>query len=268
MPKSGSINDTTCTGIVLTPTPQTLTVSNAYGGNPGLLGEYFNQRFGDAEVPATAIPDATRLDPQLNFDWPASPIAGLGDDLWTVRWTGWIKPAVTRAYQLCTVSDDGIRVWLDNTEIINDWTVHGATNDCAATPVTLTAGSLYKLRVEFFDNFGNGTAGLSWKHSAAPAGEFIPSNVFLPPGSENQAGGLTISPKFAQFTAQGVPAGCFAGPIRAAWAVDRLDRASVDNFGRVSLFAPLGGDITVSAYAGTFFGDRHRARQRQHSRHR
>jgi PA14 domain len=253
--KEGSINDTTCTGITLTPTPQTLTVTRLSGGAPGLLGEYFNQRFGNNPVPAGAVPTATRLDQQVNFNWPTAPIATVDPDNFTVRWTGWIKPTVTRAYQICTVTDDGVRLWLGGsaTPVIDDWTDHGGVEDCAPGPgPILTAGTLYQVRMELYENGGYAAAELRWKHSDAPAGELIPASSLTPPGSEATPAGFTVDPKLAQFTAQGVPAGCFDGPVPAVWAVDRLDRANVDNSGRVSLFAPIGGDITATAYVGAF----------------
>jgi hypothetical protein len=253
--KEGTLNETTCTAIEVSPTPQVLTVSSLSGATTatGLQGDYFNQRFGDGEVPATAVPDASRIDQQVDFSWTGAPAADFESDDYTVRWTGWIRPSVSRSYQICTVSDDGVRLWLGSsaTPVISNWTIHGSTEDCSAA-VTLNAGTLYKLRMEFFDATGFGVAELRWKHAAAPAGELIPNWNLQPPGVESTDNGFVVSPKFAQFTASAVPASCFEGPVRAVWGVDRLDRAVVDNSGKVTLFAPIAGDITTTAYAGSF----------------
>lgn len=254
LPKEGSLNDTGCTGIELIPTPQTLTVSAFAGGTRGLLGEYFDARFGDDVVPATAVPLATRIDPQIDVGYPTPfhpAFVNNGGDV-TVRWTGWVKPAVSRAYQICMVSDDGVRVWLDDQLIIQNWSIHGAVEDCATVPRALNAGTLYKIRVELFNAYGAWDAHLRWKHADAPAGELIPSGALVPPGGEGQATNFKVDPPFAQFSARALPVGCFDGAIRAAWTVDRLDRASVDKTGRVSLFAPISGNITTTAYVGDF----------------
>jgi hypothetical protein len=250
--KEGSLNDTTCTGIALTPTPQVLTVSTLGGSAPGLRGEYFAQLWGNDEVPANATPTTVRQDAQIDFEWPGSPLAGIGEDLFTVRWTGFIRPLVTRAYQLCTISDDGVRVWFDDTKVIENWSDHAPTEDCMASSVTLTAGTLYRFRMEMFEDSASAQATLKWRHPDAPEGEVIPASVLVPPSGDAASGSFAVDPKFAQFTVTALPAGCFEGPVRAAWAIDRLDRAQVDNYGRVSLFAPVGGDIGVTAYVGQF----------------
>lgn len=255
--KEGSLNDTGCTGIVVTPTPQTMTVSSFSGtsGATGLQGDYFNRSFDAGPIPATAVPEESHIDQQVAFSWTGAPAADFNSDGFTVRWTGWIRPTVTRAYQICTLSDDGVRLWLgeSGTPIIDNWTNHGSTEDCGAAPgPVLTAGTLYKVRMEMFDSGGFGVAELRWKHSGAPTGELIPAWNLQPPGAESTDNGFSVSPKFAQFSVKAVPDGCFEGPIRAAWALDRLDRAIVDNYGRVSLFSPIAGDIKATAYVGEF----------------
>lgn len=253
--KDSSINDTSCTSVVVSPTPQTLTVTGMSGGSPGLRGDYFNSHLGDdaTGIPAASVPTNTRLDPVVWFDWAGSPIKGVGNDNFTVRWTGFIRPTVARDYTFCTTSDDGVRLWVgDNvTPIVSNWTNHGAKEDCSGV-LKLEAGKLYSIRMELYEGGGDSTARLRWKHVDAPSGEIVPSNVLVPPGFENEKPGFTVTPATADYTVNALPAGCFEGPVRAAWALDKLDRASIDNNGKLSLFAPVAGDITVTAYAGPF----------------
>lgn len=255
--KETNINNTTCTGIVIDPAEQSLTATGIPGGSPGLLGEYFNQRWGFDEVPADATPTGTRLDAQIDFDTPTGPgVANVGADNFTVRWTGSIRPLVTRDYTLCAMTDDGARIWLEDAAgnevlIAQDWTDHGPLDICADAPVRLTANTAYRIRIEYYEAGGFSSAKLRWKHEDAPLGETIPSTVLLPPGAENLPT-LEVSPPFAQFTVRAVPTGCFDGEIRAAWTVDRLDRSRVDNSGRVTLLSAVAGDINVRAFVGTF----------------
>jgi hypothetical protein len=253
-PGQGSLNDTMCTGIELDPPEQTLTVSNLPGSSGlGLFGEYFNNAYVGSAIPEDATPLATRADPQVNFDWPGAPgFGGLPADGFSVRWTGSIRPAVTRAYQICVTSDDGVRLWLNNQLVIDHWLDQGPTPRCMVASPTLTAGSLYAVKLEYYEGGGGGEARLRWIHSGAPGGEPIPSTALVLPGYENAPTGFEVDPDFAQLTVRAVPDGCFEGPIRAAWTVDRLDRSRIDNFGRVTLFSPTAGDITATAYVGMF----------------
>ena len=53
------------------------------------------------------------------------------------------------AYDLLVTSDDGIRVWLDDKLVLEDWTIHGPKDD----RVPIDAGA-HRLRVEYFQNTG------------------------------------------------------------------------------------------------------------------
>lgn len=249
--KEGSLAETKCTGLVLSPAEATLTATGTAGGSPGLLGEYFNRRFDNGPIAADAVATAERLDPELNFDWQSVPgVDGIGDSDFSVRWTGWLKPQVGRAYTLCARSDDGSRIWLDDVLLVNNWSNHDAQEVCADAPTNLQANKNYRIRVEYYEDDGGAVMDLRWKHADAPLGEIIPSAVLVSPDAVSTT--LVVTPPYAEFTVSAVPAGCFEGDVRAAWTVDRLDRSRVDNYGRVTLLAPIAGDVKVSAYAGSF----------------
>jgi len=48
-------------------------------------------------------------------------------------------------YSLRTISDDGVRVWLDGRLVIDNWSQHGSKLDYAAMN-----GGEHKLRVQYF----------------------------------------------------------------------------------------------------------------------
>jgi parallel beta-helix repeat protein len=56
------------------------------------------------------------------------------------------------AYDLSVTSDDGIRVWLDDKMVLEDWSIHGAKEDHLAV-----AGGQHRLRLEYFQNTGAAT---------------------------------------------------------------------------------------------------------------
>ncbi len=120
----------------------------------GLKGEYFNNRHLEGE------PALTRIDDQLEFDWPWSPGKGVNDDHFSIRWTGFIKPKESFDGWLGLSSDDGIRMWLDDVLVIDNWK-KGSTN-MVTTPKQIEAGKMYKVRIEMWEGGWGARAHLRW----------------------------------------------------------------------------------------------------------
>lgn len=99
---------------------------------------------------------------------------------WSVRWTGMIQCPSDGEYSFHTFSNDGVRLWLDNQLLINNWTDHGETEDIAKT--TLSKNRTKSVKLEYFYNGGQGVMKLWWTR---PDGvkEPVPANAFrLPDG--------------------------------------------------------------------------------------
>ena len=147
-------------------TPLTVTI-NPYpvGSGTGLKGDYYdNQDF-------TAF-RLSRVDPTVNFDWlTGSPDPLIGPDQFTVRWTGIVQPRLSGTFTFYTVSDDGVRLWVDNQPLIDNWTDHGPTEDSGS--ILLSAGQPYQIRMDFYENGGGATAKLLWSATGLPK-EAIP----------------------------------------------------------------------------------------------
>ncbi|RYZ82154.1 MAG: DUF4968 domain-containing protein, partial [Proteobacteria bacterium] len=88
----------------------------------GLTGQYFNGINFDTLV-------ATRTDPQIDFNWANAPVEGLSHDHYSVRWTGFVQAPREDDYTLTTSTDDGVRLWIDDKLVIDNWTVHALTTD-------------------------------------------------------------------------------------------------------------------------------------------
>ena len=132
----------------------------------GLQGEYFNG-------PNLTNSRLIRVDPQVDFAWSAgSPHAAIAPDTFSVRWTGWVQPRTTGAYTFFTLSDDGVRLWVNNQLLINNWTDHGPTEDSGT--ISLSAGELYVVKLEYYEKGGAATINLSWSGPNQPK-EIIPS---------------------------------------------------------------------------------------------
>jgi glucose/arabinose dehydrogenase len=137
----------------------------------GLLGTYFN----NVNFTGTSL---TRLDPTVNFSWGAgAPIAGIGADTFSVVWSGQVRAKVTGTHTFYTVSDDGVRLFVNGQAVINNWTDHAPTEN--AGTIVLTAGQKYDIRLEFYENGGGASAQLRWSGPGL-AKEVVPQSHLHP----------------------------------------------------------------------------------------
>lgn len=119
-------------------------------GRPGLQAEYFaNERL-------SGSPTVTRVDKNINFVWSGtSPASQIPREHFSARWIGTIEvPAnITNEVVLSTVEDDGVRVWIDNKQVIDAWGPNDSTPSKAS--MALTAGAPHELRIEYQQLGGN-----------------------------------------------------------------------------------------------------------------
>jgi len=124
----------------------------------GLLGEYFKNENLEGQ------PSFTRNDSKVDFDWGLeSPKVGFPREHFSVRWTGFLQVEKSGIYDLDFVSDDGVRLYLDDSLIINNWTEHGATVNSYST--NLEAGKKYKVKIEYYQGLGGAVAKFCWRNT-------------------------------------------------------------------------------------------------------
>ena len=81
-----------------------------------------------------------------------------------MRWTGFVVPKYSESYTFYVKADDGVRLWINGTQVINKW-VNGNA-EYAGTPITLTKGQKYSVKLEYYQNTGSATCQWSWKSSS------------------------------------------------------------------------------------------------------
>lgn len=142
------------------------------GSGIGLRGEYYdNMDFTDLKL--------TRIDSVIDFDWgQSSPDSKINPDTFSVIWTGEVQPRYSENYTFYTVTDDGVRLWVDDVLLINNWTDHSATEDYGN--ILLEAGEKYKIRLEFYENSADAVSRLMWC-SESQEKELIPQSQLYPP---------------------------------------------------------------------------------------
>ena len=126
----------------------------------GFLGEYFQN------ATLTGTPYRTRRDTAIDFTTDNIQTHSGGNDtlftgaVFSVRWTGTLKPGFTGQYTMAVTTDDGVRVYLNNVIQLDQWVIRGPTTNTVT--LSLTAGQKYALRIEYFNNGGGGLADVVW----------------------------------------------------------------------------------------------------------
>jgi hypothetical protein len=108
----------------------------------------------------------SRVDPQINFTWSDAPVEGLSAENYSVRWTGEVEAAFTDTYTFYTNSADGVRLWIDGKQLVNNWTDHDNTENSGN--VDLVAGQTYSLVMEYYESTGGAVAELRWSSTHTP----------------------------------------------------------------------------------------------------
>ncbi len=177
-------------------TTYTATYRVATGGTGnGLSATYFN----NIDFTGTTV---ARVDPTVDFAWGSgAPATGIAADTFSARWTGQVQPQFSQTYTFYTQSDDGVRLWVNGQQIVNNWTDHAPTENSGT--IALTGGQRYDIRMEFYENGGGATARLLWSSPSVPKAVVPSASLFA------QAGAVPIRVNFQPASAP-VPAGYLA----------------------------------------------------------
>ena len=134
------------------------------GNGNGLLGTYYNDRdLLDFEFDRT---DAT-----VDFDWGfGSPDSSIGSSTFSAVWSGQIEPLYSETYTFEVQVDDGLRLYVDNQLIIDEWQNQATTH---TGQIALQGGIRHDIRIEYYENTGNAEISLRWS-SASQALEVVP----------------------------------------------------------------------------------------------
>lgn len=164
----------------------TIVASPTYANGPGLNSKYFNAIV--STFPAEPSPAKIMNGDEISHNWgTAAPVAGVNADQFTVLWKGLIQPRFSGNYVFSTTVNDGVKLWVDNENkvsvlLIDNW--QDRLDDKAirddSNIISLTAGTKYKLRMEYYDKTGNARAELRWLHDNEPY-NIVPKSQLFPP---------------------------------------------------------------------------------------
>jgi hypothetical protein len=170
------------------------TLPDAAGPGTGLAGYYYTNQGLQGQ------PDQTRYNQNVFNQWQDSdPLyfsSLTGSDKsdrnfpeahWSARWLGRYKAPASGTFRMGFWVDDGLRFWINDSLLINDWRDHGNTWD--TTRVNLIAGKLYNIRIEYYQDGGHDqlewnvrrpdlTYTRGWDHNAYDS---VPRILLYPP---------------------------------------------------------------------------------------
>lgn len=126
------------------------------GGCPGLVAEYFSG------ITLSGTPLLKQMEPNVNYTgWGnGSPASVVPIDYFSVRWSGYITPTISGTHTFYVTSDDGERLYIDNTLVVDHWTDQGATTWSGT--IDLVAGEKYPLVYEMYERGGGAYALIEW----------------------------------------------------------------------------------------------------------
>ena len=135
-----------------TPTPPPTIPRQAW------LGEYF------ANMTLSGTPVMVRQDAAIDFNWGlGSPGPEVPADRFSVRWRGhW--PFESGVYNFVAYSDDGVRIWVNGQQVINQW--RDQSGAFATGEIYLQRGD-HLIEVEYYENTERAEIRVTWERQGA-----------------------------------------------------------------------------------------------------
>ena len=162
------------------------------GTGTGLRGDYYNI------TNFTGAPTLTRTDPTVDFNWGAgSPDPLIPVDDFSARWSGQVQALDTDTYTFYVNSDDGVRLWVNNQELINSWILSG--NGERSATMAMTQNTKYPIVMEYYEHQVTAQIHLRWTttngvnkgvvYEAIPTSQLYPATAVPQPAlSYSQSG--------------------------------------------------------------------------------
>lgn len=223
-------------------------------GIRGLAAEYWTNKnqSGPSSLHATGV----GFSGALSADWGTGSPSGLPVvDYWSARFTGDITFLAPGTYQLKLCADDGVRLFLDDEKVIDDWILTG-TKCRSTSTVSSAAGSRKRIRVDYFEEHSGANIALYWTppgvaEQLVPGGSLAP-RYGLVTSTTDQDGKATKQeyalPEYGPATATVVDEGIKADDLNLRTATT-YEAPGTGYFRRMSKTLPK-GNTTNYAYYG------------------
>ncbi|HVM01160.1 MAG TPA: DNRLRE domain-containing protein, partial [Acidimicrobiales bacterium] len=146
--------------------------------NTGLTGRYYNDPAVTRDF-AGKTEALVRRDTDLNFEWGVdqSPAPGVAATNYLVRWDGFVTaPGAAGTYRFSAGHDDGVRIWVGGTLVVDRWLETNYNGDYAGG-VWFAAGERKAIRIEYNQQAGRAIMTLVAQGPFGPGGAMAQSIV-------------------------------------------------------------------------------------------
>jgi RHS repeat-associated protein len=176
----------------------------------GLVGTYRDDVDKDRVIESTDPVKIVRTDPRVSFSWttivpgPNGPIGQSGSptpalttgEWFSARWSGWVTPPAGN-WQFGVRSDDGVRLKLAGSTVVDQWVDRSATTDWDST--TRTGGTPLPISIDYYQATGGSQIELLAREAGTsneivvPGTWLSPDTKELPKGWSLQAADMNVS---------------------------------------------------------------------------
>ncbi len=124
-----------------------------------------------------------RIDPRIDFNWVRNkPDKLIKEDFFNITWTGYIKSEFSENYLFEAEANEGIRMWINGTLVIDQWEKVEKANASEETiekdSIYLQKGKMYPVKINYHEKRQDANAQLFWS-SKLKSKEIIPQkNLF------------------------------------------------------------------------------------------
>jgi hypothetical protein len=120
------------------------------------IGEYFDNMELEGE------PVLTKNTHVINYYWPTgeSPDELIPDDEFSIRWTTDIN-TLEGTYKFSTITDDGVRIWINNELIIDEWYDQPKGGGNYSATIELDEGE-HPIKIEYYEHTKNAIIQFWW----------------------------------------------------------------------------------------------------------
>jgi LysM repeat protein len=117
-------------------------------------GQFFNN------VDLQGTPFGTRSDGAIGFEWgTGAPLPGMRSDFFSARWTQTVYLNAA-TYRFCAMSDDGVRLWVDDKVVLDEWHPNNGVSYCGNLAV---AAGNHAVKVEYYEDGGKALIYVWWE---------------------------------------------------------------------------------------------------------
>lgn len=130
----------------------------------GLKADLFNcgTQAACLATPFGTTPIGTRVDYAIDYALGLGSIhPSLGADYWAARWKGEVVAGAAGTYTFHATADDGVRVIVKGTTLIDGWKLQGPT--AYSGTIALTAGEKAPIEIDYFESGVGATIRVAWE---------------------------------------------------------------------------------------------------------